>query len=196
MNITEADDATLIGLCIAEKNNERFPRELIRRYGNTVMQTIAWTFRRFSHVVREDVEDVFQEVFTSLYNNECSAIKKFDPIRAQFGTYVSAIARHSAINACRRKRNCEDELTDTIEGNGLEIEKMLENRENMKQIHAVMNSASSKEQLFYSLYFEELVPPEEIAIILNISIDTVYSKKSKIIEKIKNALCVVEKEQG
>ena len=66
----------------------------------------------------------------------------------------------------------------------------------MKQIHAVMNSASSKEQLFYSLYFEELVPPEEIAIILNISIDTVYSKKSKIIEKIKNALCVVEKEQG
>ena len=194
MNLVEADDATLIGLCIADKNNRRFARELIRRYGKIVMQIITWTFHRFAQVIHEDIEDVFQEVFTSLYKDQCKALVRFDPNRAQFGTYVSAIAKHSAINACKRKRYNEDEYTDTIEDDCLDIEKMLENKENIEKIHTVTNTLSTKEHLFYNLYFEEFMPPEEIAEVLTISVDTVYSKKAKIIEKVKSALVVMEKQ--
>jgi RNA polymerase sigma factor (sigma-70 family) len=58
----------------------------------------------------------------------------------------------------------------------------------MEQIGSLLSSLSVKERLFFKFYFEDCMPPEEIAGILGVTIDTVYSKKTKIIEKLKHLL--------
>ena len=185
MNLVSCDDATLVNLCIRERGNAAFPRELINRYGRLVMQTITWTFKRFSSDIREDIEDVFQEVFVSLFKDNAGALLRFDPVRASLGTYLCAVARNATINACK-KRKCDDEYIDSIGNDYFNPEALLEKKDVKERIEALLPSLSVKERLFFKLYFEECMPPEEIAGILGVTIDTVYSKKAKIIEKIKH----------
>jgi RNA polymerase sigma factor (sigma-70 family) len=186
MNITSTDDATLVNLCIRNRNDDSFPRELIERYGRLIMQTITWTFKRFSKVIREDVEDVFQEVFASLFKDQCVALIRFDPHRASLGTYLGTIARNAAINACKRNKNDGEEYTDSIGCDYINPEILLEKKEVAERIQTMLPLLSVKERLFFKLYFEDFMPPEEIAVILGVAIDTVYSKKAKIIDKLKH----------
>jgi RNA polymerase sigma-70 factor, ECF subfamily len=186
MNTTSCDDATLVSLCAAERSNVAYPRELIDRYGRLVMQTVTWTFRRFSSDIREDVEDVFQEVFVSLFKDGCNALLRFDPSRASLGTYLCTIARNATINAVKRRKCDSDEDIDAIGEDSLNPEMLLEKKDAKERIESLLPSLSVKERFFFKLYFEDCMPPEEIAGVLNISIDTVYSKKAKIQEKIKH----------
>jgi RNA polymerase sigma-70 factor (ECF subfamily) len=186
MNRTSCDDATLVSLCAAQRSDAAFPRELIDRYARLVMQTITWTFRRFSSDIREDVEDVFQEVFVSLFKDDCSALARFDPSRASLGTYLCTIARNATINAVKRKKRDSDEDVDAIGEDTLNPEALLEKKDARERIEALLPSLSANERLFFKLYFEDCMPPEEIAGVLNVSTDTVYSKKAKIQEKIRN----------
>jgi RNA polymerase sigma-70 factor, ECF subfamily len=186
MNTTSSDDATLVSLCIQERSNAAFPRELIDRYGRLVMQTITWTFRRFSSDVREDVEDVFQEVFVSLFRDNGGALLRFDPSRASLGTYLCTIARNATINAVKRKKHDSDEDVDAIGEDSLNPEMLMEKKDARERIEALLPSLSAKERFFFRLYFDDCMPPEEIAGVLHVSIDTVYSKKAKIQEKIRH----------
>jgi RNA polymerase sigma-70 factor, ECF subfamily len=185
MNSTSCDDATLVSLCAARGSSAAYPRELIDRYGRLVMQTITWTFRRFSSDVREDIEDVFQEVFVSLFKDRGSALLRFDPSRASLGTYLCTIARNATLNAVKRKKYDGDGDVDSIGEDSLNPEALLEKKDARERIEALMPSLSAKERLFFKLYFEDCMPPEEIAGVLRVSVDTVYSKKAKIQEKIK-----------
>jgi RNA polymerase sigma-70 factor, ECF subfamily len=190
MNAASIDDATLVRLCIAERNDDAFPRELIHRFGRLIMQTISWTFRRFSKSIREDIEDVFQEVFVSLFKNDCEALAHYDPSRASLGTYLCTIAKNAAINACKRKRVDIVEYTD-IPGEERETpETLLDLKDAAQRIESILPSLTARERFFFKLYFEDNAPPEEIAEILGVSIDTVYSKKAKIIGKLRD--CVPE----
>jgi RNA polymerase sigma-70 factor, ECF subfamily len=186
MNSTSCDDATLVTLCAEKGSDSAFPKELISRYGRLVMQTITWTFRRFARDNREDVEDVFQEVFVSLFKDHGSALLRFDPSRASLGTYLGTIARNATINALKRRKCDGDEDVDAIGEDSLNPEALLEKKDARQRIEALLPSLSVKERLFFKLYFEDCMPPEEIAGILNVSIDTVYSKKAKIQEKIRH----------
>jgi len=58
---------------------------------------------------------------------------------------------------------------------GAEIEKKVKN---------IIESLSSKDQLFIELYYYKELKPEEIANILKISVNTVYSIKSRLINHI------------
>jgi RNA polymerase sigma-70 factor (ECF subfamily) len=188
MNHASFDDETLVKLCIQHQSDDVFTRELVERYGRLIMQTITWTFKRFSSAIREDIEDVFQEVFASLFKDQCSALARFDPKRASLGTYLCTIARNATINACKKKRVDIKEYIDSIGGGYLNPETLLENMDLMEQIESIRSLFSVKERLFFKFYFEDCMPPEEIADVLGVTIDTVYSKKAKIVEKLKHLL--------
>ncbi len=188
MNHAFPDDASLVKLCIQNRNDDAFPRELINRYGRLIMQTITWTFQRCSTVIREDTEDVFQEVFSSLFKDQCNALARFDSSRASLGTYLSVIAKNATINACKKKRYTIEEYTDSSGQEFENPEMMMEKKDVTEKIQASLPLLSVKERLFFKLYFEDYMPPEEIAGILGVTIETVYSKKAKIIDKLKQLL--------
>jgi RNA polymerase sigma-70 factor (ECF subfamily) len=188
MKLTETDDAALLSLCVSAANDKHVFDELVRRYGSLVLQTVSWTFRRYSHVIREDVEDVFQEVFSALFKDGCKALRCFDPNKASFGTYLATIAKNTTINSCKMKNRNSVELTDAISGEPNEYEKDLENKDAVSKIKEALLAFSAKDRLFYHLYFKENMPPDEVASLLGITIDTVYSKKAKIVDKLTKSI--------
>ena len=52
----------------------------------------------------------------------------------------------------------------------------------------IIKELSAQDQLFLKLYYEKDLSPEEIAKNMNISVNTVYSKKARIREKFENSL--------
>lgn len=185
MDLKNLDDSSLIKLCIQQPDNKRLISELIHRYGSFIMQTIIWTLRRFSPKACEDQEDVFQEVLTSLFEDDCIRLKNFDPLKAGFATYIATISKHRAINHLRKSGKATFDLSDSFEDNSLGNDIMVENNELMERIQEIVPSLSAGDRLFYHFYFEEYLPPEKIAEVLGTSVDSVYSKKAKLIDKLK-----------
>ena len=187
MQLHLTDDESLVALCVAQSSDKRVLNELISRYGRLVLQTITWTFQRYTVGNTEDIEDVFQEVFLSLFENDSVKLKAFDPCRAGLGAYLRCIARNLAINALHKREKGKVEMTENIidEEDGFLA---VENEEMMEKIRSMLVDFTGQERLFYHLYFEEFMPPETISDVMGVTVDSVYSKKAKIIEKIKKGL--------
>jgi RNA polymerase sigma-70 factor, ECF subfamily len=188
MNLKNLDDSSLIAMCIENPTNKRYIGELVQRYGPFIMQTVTWTLRRFTGSADDDREDLFQEVVVSLFENKCVRLKNFDSSKAGFATYLSVIAKNRVINHLRRLKKGNVDLTDSFEDSSPGIDLIAETNELLDKIHAVVPTLSAGERLFYYLYFKEFMPPENIAKLLGISIDSVYSKKAKLIDKLKTKM--------
>lgn len=185
MDLKTIEETALIEHCITDSTDKRILREFIRRYGPMVLQTITWICRRSPATVREDREDIFQEVFASLFEDGAKALRNFDPKQAHFATYLLTITKHLSINACKRKRKNDVELTEDMPEEENDPRMDMENKEMTGKVRELLASFSGLDRLFYHLYFKEYLPPETIARVLGISTDSVYSKKAKLVEKIK-----------
>jgi RNA polymerase sigma-70 factor, ECF subfamily len=187
MQVHQADDASLVALCVARSTGKQALNELIGRFGRLVMQTITWTFQKYSATDREETEDVFQEVFVSLFENDFQKLKAYVPGRAGLGTYLMTIARTSAINALNNRKKGRLDISDNIidqEDGFLPVE----DAEMMEKIRGMLAGFTAQERLFYHFYFEECMPPDTVAKVLGVTVESVYSKKAKLIEKIKKSM--------
>jgi RNA polymerase sigma-70 factor (ECF subfamily) len=187
MQLHHTDDESLVALCVAQSSDKRVLNELIRRYGRLVLQTITWTLQRYTASNKEDIEDFFQEVFTSLFENESAKLKAYDPCKAGLGAYLRCIARSTAINALNKRKKGNVEITENI----VDAEDgfiVVDNEEMMGKVRSMLVDFTVQERLFFYLYFEECMPPETIANVMGVTVDSVYSKKAKIIDKIKKGL--------
>jgi DNA-directed RNA polymerase specialized sigma24 family protein len=82
MQLYHIDDKSLVALCVARSADKRVLNDLIGRYGRLVMQTIIWAFQKYSVKNKEETEDVFQEVFVSLFENDFKKLKAYEIGRA------------------------------------------------------------------------------------------------------------------
>jgi RNA polymerase sigma-70 factor (ECF subfamily) len=195
MNLHHIDDATLATLCVSRPTDRAIANELIRRYGPVVLQSITWTLKRFSIVDTQEVEDQFQEVFACLFEKGAGRLKGFDAAKAGLGTYLSVIARNRALNALRIRGPGTVELSDGIEDDRVVFLAAIEDSEMMARIRTLVAGFTANERLFYHLYFVESMPPEDVARVMAVSVESVYSKKAKLGDKLKR-LMKKEIEQG
>ena len=188
------DEAALVGRCCAQPPSREALAELVRLYGPLVLQTVTWTFRHHCRHREHEAGDVFQQVFVSLMENRCSRLKSFDPSKGRLSTFLAAVARNAALNAMGSVRSGIVELTDEIVDGGSGADEWLERVEMSDKVESVIAECTAAERLFFHLYFEEFMPPGEIATVLGVSVDSVYSKKAKLIDKIRLRLAAVVRE--
>ncbi len=139
---------------------ERFEGKLLR-YGNKFLAE------------REDVVDIVQEVFISVYQN----IKSFD--RSQkLSPWIYRIAHNAFVNALKKKsRNpfvmldFDALLSHTVSEDPLQGER--EQEEIHKMIDAGLDQLSAKYKEILILYYLEELPYKEIADIIEVPIGTV-----------------------
>jgi RNA polymerase sigma factor (sigma-70 family) len=79
-------------------------------------------------------------------------------------------------------------MVETLSDKKESCEEQIESAESRKALRDAIDSLPSSDALFMKLFYEKGLPPEEIATILNVTVNTVYSKKNRVREKIKNIL--------
>jgi RNA polymerase sigma-70 factor (ECF subfamily) len=168
-----------------------------KRYDRLIITCIKKVLHRYTAVYgEEDIEDMVNTVCLNLVKDDYHKLKAFDPTRGyKLSSWVGLIATNTAHDALRRREPIHNRLDashDDDDGPPVQYADdaplpgdNLETREQWDTLCAAMRELPEGDQQFLSLYYEQELEPEEIARRLGISINTVYSRKNKVREKLK-----------
>jgi RNA polymerase sigma-70 factor (ECF subfamily) len=147
---------------------------------------------------KEDVEDIFNSIFASFMENDYRKLRQFEGKHGcSLSSWIRLISIRQTIDVLRAQKNLvslDDDsgdhrpLVESIPHRGVSHEKQLELSDTQRALKRAMEFLPSSDRLFITLYYEKELPPEEVAGIMNVSVNTIYSRKSRVQEKLKKIL--------
>jgi RNA polymerase sigma-70 factor (ECF subfamily) len=180
---SQMSEEQLVDALIA--NDARAWGEFQRRYDRLILRCITKVTKRFVCVGPEDVREIYAQLLVSLLANDKAKLRTFDPERGnRFSSWVGLLAIHGAYDHLRalRREPPKEVLTDATDicSETPDPYELTEQRERANIASRVLAGFSERDRTFAALYFGEGMAPEAIAMRMNISVKTVYSKKHKI----------------
>jgi RNA polymerase sigma-70 factor (ECF subfamily) len=165
------------------------------RYERLILSCIKKVLRRYTALYSdEDIEDMANTVCLNLVKDDFKKLRTFDPTKGyKLSSWVGLIATNTALDALRRR----DPLHASLDGDddesapaqlpdpGMDPGQALERRQQWGALLAAIRELPDQDREFLELYYDEELEPEEIAKRMSISVNTVYSRKNKLREKLK-----------
>ncbi len=165
--------------------------EFLRRFGSLIRGTIICKLKLFGQAgARSDADDVVQEVFKDLIENDCrtlSSIRNRDRIEP----WLCAVALHKTIDFIRRKsrRERSDEgHSRAAEQDAAYSPSSADEGDSNEQIWEAVSGLRPDEQLLVKWYYLHRLKYREIADLANIPINTVSSRLFRIKKKLHRSL--------
>jgi|SRR5579871_3983607 len=169
------------------------------RYERLIIACIRKVLLRYhAHFNEEDLEDLVSSTALNLVKDDYKKLRTFDPGRGyKLSSWVGLIATNTAHDALRRRTPIESTSTASLEdpesgvdpaADGETIDERMARLDRAKVLHDAVAQLGASDRLFVTYYFEHEMEPEEIAQLMGISINTVYSRKNKVREKLKRIL--------
>ena len=165
-------------------------RELIRRYRALVFRCITKVAAKYDAVLsNEDANEIFGDMCFNLLRDNMRKLRAYDPMRgAKLGSWLGLLAINTAYDFLRAtsRRPMLDKLDHTIERAGdspSALDGLLE-KERWGYLNHLLADFSERDRRFVELYYGHGLLPEEVAVAMNISVKTVYSKKNKVRSKL------------
>ncbi len=135
-------DSQMVEL-ILERNEEGI-KLLQSKYGGLLQYIVGNIL-----IDSRDTEECISDIYMIIWNK----IESFDDVKGKFPTWLTVIARNTAINYKKRKNTPCDELSEELAAGSTPEESLLK-REQTNRLMNKINSLSIKEQhLFYRKYY-------------------------------------------
>jgi len=156
------------------------------RYDRLIVRCITRVTTRFAMIMGDDdVGEIYSTLLRNLFANDMARLRTFDTLRGnRLGTWVGLLAMNCAYDRLRvlRRAPANATLEECEEMDSLDPtpHEALERKEQIAEVEAMLRAFSEKDREFVSLYFGEGLDVEQIALRMQISVNTVYSKKHKI----------------
>jgi len=162
----------------------------VQQYSNLVYHTIRKTLTLHHTESRDEViEDLYQELFVSILQNNCRKLSQF---RGDGGctlaSWLRIVAARLTIDFLRKQRAPEVEVTETIVSDQPGAPDLMLDREQADFLSRAIDSLSSRARMIIELCYHQALQPQEIASILKISVGALYTQKSRILNKLREAL--------
>jgi RNA polymerase sigma-70 factor (ECF subfamily) len=165
------------------------------KYERLVMSCIRKVMRRYRAPFNdEDIEDLVSATALNIVKDDYKKLRSFDAKKGyKLSSWIGLIATNSAHDALRRRAPTEvwsaAALDDTaplqLESEAQLASESLEAEDRSRELQAAIAQLSPSERLFMDYYYVQELEPEVIARLMSISINTVYSRKNKIREKLR-----------
>src|SRR5262245_25171057 len=164
------------------------------RYERLVIACIRKVLHRYhAHYNEEDLEDIISTTALNVVKDDYKKLRAFDATRGyKLSSWIGLIATNTAHDALRRRTPVESGLGTSIddEDHGIDppaeseqADQALERRDRAALLARAVAQLGESDRLFVEYYFESEMDPEDIARLMGISINTVYSRKNKVREK-------------
>jgi RNA polymerase sigma-70 factor (ECF subfamily) len=169
---------------------ERAWTEFCRRYQGLLVASVRRVLRRCgTSASPEDLADLVAEVWLALLRDDKRRLRLYDPARGSLARWLGLIAASCTIDRLRARGRAlrlaelppERLLVDDSPG----PDRGLETRERRWLARGALRALKSPERQFVLSCFHDQRPPQELARELGVSINTVYSRKSKLCEKLR-----------
>ena len=164
-------------IIVIHKNGDREAfKTLINRYTSSLYNFVA----RLAN--RNDAPDIVQEIFIKVWKN----IKRFDPSKASFKTWIFTIARNTVTDFLRKKKSL---LFSDIEDKSLDDEDQNSFAENIPDENLLPDEALQKlenkieDEKFLNNLLEKLRPAYREILILHYQEEMTFEEIGKILNK-------------
>lgn len=180
-------------------------RQFINEYKNLIYNCIYRTLENYVFKLEIDIiDELYQETYLKFLKDDFNNLKRFKwKNGSSLATWISHLTRNLVIDYIRKnskyktvqqsanepiKEGESTKLIDTIGDIKYSPLSILEKEENLQLLRKALDDLSeSDKQVVELLYFQEL-SYEEIAKILDKSINAIYMQKKRVIEKIKEII--------
>jgi RNA polymerase sigma-70 factor (ECF subfamily) len=156
----------------------------VERFAPVIFAAIAKVLQPARGRGDGQAEDLCQDVFLRLVRDDYRLLRTFDQSRASLSTWLTVIARSTAIDSLRRRRlptiNLDDDASQALtpaqppapaqEPSGIELPSGL---------------LSPRQELVLHLLFDSGMDVEQVAMLLGVDAQTVRSTKHKAILKLR-----------
>ena len=117
--------------------------------------------KNYSPLVRYVIGSIVKDIHDrdECLNDIClrvwDRIDNYDPEKGSWTTWVTVIARNTALNAARKRTSVSEELTDNVEDISQDSEAALLKAERVKALNEVLIKLKAKDRLAYSLFYRK-----------------------------------------
>lgn len=188
------DDKELIRRCLSLKDRDAW-EIFVRKYSRLIWSSVHKTFLSSSFAyTKEDSEDIYNSLFLSLMDNDFKKLRQFRGDNAcSVSTWLSVITVRMTIDYMRRDKrrfvmtsgNEERDIWESIPDSKYRADKLIEEKQRSQILEKLTATLSPKDKMMYDLLFNKGFSPEDAARALSLSVSAVYSKKHRIIGKMK-----------
>ena len=166
--------------------------ELVRRYRALIYRCITKVTGKYApDLPGADIDEIYGEVLLALLRDNLHKIRSYDPQRgAKLGSWIGLITintTHDFLRSLNRRplldridgtpERCED--WDQDPSNRSPLEELIE-KERWSHLNGLLSEFSEKDRTFLQLYYGQGLSAAGVADEMAISVRTVYTKKFKI----------------
>ena len=154
----------------------------VQTYTGLIFGTVRRVLRTRGAQGQELAEDVVQDVFVRLIKNDFHLLRSYDDGRASLRTWLTIVARSTAIDLLRRKRLPTVSLEDAAPVTAADPEPSAVEERDISFQPGVL---TTRQRLVVHLLFDREMSPEAAGDLLGISTQTIRSTKHKAIKKLR-----------
>lgn len=165
--------------------------DFCRRYENLIVGCVLRVLRRYGATfTHADLADMVAEVWVALLRDDRKKLRLYQADRGyQLTSWIGLIATNSTIDQLRL-RQAETSYLEDISGADRILVDLgrpdtdLELHEAAELARRALSCLSDEEQAFVASCYHEERPPTEMAAELGVTVNTIYSRKFKVRQKL------------
>lgn len=181
-------EKNLISGCLREEKSAW--DAFVLQYSDLVYHTIKRTFNLYHTEARQDsVEDLFQEFFLSLIQENFKKLHQFRGDRGcSLASWLRVVASRRTIDYLRGQKQRDVEATESLSAEQPDPPDFFLNDEQEALLSKALEALSPRERILINLMYRQDLSPDDIASILKISVGALYTQKSRLLAKLREIL--------
>jgi RNA polymerase sigma-70 factor, ECF subfamily len=191
---SSTDEQELVAAVLAERPGAW--TTFFSRYERLIISCVRKVLLRYGATHgEEDIEDLVSATALNLVKDDYKKLRAFDATRGyKLSSWVGLLATNTAHDALRQRPpaaasiDAEEGPAHDLASEGPDPSEGVLRAEQARMLSAAIAQLSPGEQLFIQYYFEDELEPEQIAQMMQISVNTVYSRKNKVREKLRRII--------
>ncbi len=164
--------------CLA--GDRRAWEAFVDRFSRVIFAAVARTLRAYAPAAAEQVHDVAQDVFVRLVARDFRLLRNYDPARASLSTWLTIVARSTAIDHLRRRRLQTVPLPDEPHREPAAPTPIDDKLELPAKL------LSGRQQLVLRMLLEQQMSVKEVAAALDTDAQTIRRTKHRAIERLRD----------
>jgi RNA polymerase sigma-70 factor (ECF subfamily) len=170
--------------------------EFYQRYQRLIVACIRKVLNRYGvPCLPQEIEDLVSMACLELIRNDYKKLRSYNAERGyKLSSWVGLIATNTAHDSLRRRGPPTQSLEEVSHpwaerpDHRPAPDEMTELKEKQRLLEEAVKYLSPAEQTFLRHYYQDGMEPTEIAELLGISINTVYSRKNKVRSSLKRVI--------
>jgi RNA polymerase sigma-70 factor, ECF subfamily len=185
--MTEKEE-TLIAGCL--RSEKAAWDSFVLQYSNLVYHTIKKTLNLHQVEPRADlVEDLYQEFFISILRNDYNKLRQFRGAHGcSLASWLRLLTVRLTIDFLRKQAPTSGEVAGVTSRHSPDPAEPFINEQQERLVNEAIQSLSPRERILLDLCYRQALASEEVAQLLKTSVNAIYTQKSRVLEKIREAL--------